>query len=71
MMIHVRGGDPMTVAPQVRQIAAAIDPSLRLVQNQRVNELNDGMLWVIRLWRGITVAMSSVALLLSLAASTR
>ena len=67
MMIHVRGGDPMTVAPQVRQIAAAVDPSLRLVQIQRVNELNDGMLWVIRLWMSITVVMSSVALLLSLA----
>lgn len=67
MMVHVRGGDPMTVAPQVRQIAAAIDPALRLVQIQRVNELNDGMLWVIRLWMNITIVMSSVALLLSLA----
>ena len=67
MMIRVRGGDPLTVAPQVRQIAAAVDPSLRLVQIQRVNELNDGMLWVIRLWRSITVVMSSVALILSLA----
>jgi putative ABC transport system permease protein len=67
MMIRVRGGDPMTVAPQVRQIAAAVDPSLRLVQIQRVNEVNDGMLFVIRLWMSITVVMSSVALLLSLA----
>ena len=67
MMIRVRGGDPMTVAPQVREIAAAVDPSLRLVQVQRLNELNDGMLWVIRLWMSITAVMSSVALLLSLA----
>ena len=67
MMIRVRGGNPMTVAPQVRGIAAAVDPSLRLVQVQRFNELNDGMLWVIRLWRSVTVTMSSVALLLSLA----
>jgi putative ABC transport system permease protein len=67
MMVHVRGGDPMTLAPQVRQIAAAVDPSLRLVQVQRVNELNSGMLWVIRLWMNITAVMSSVALLLSLA----
>ena len=67
MMIRVRGGDPMTVAPRVREIAAAVDPSLRLVQIQRVNELADGMLWVIRLWMSITVVMSSVALLLSLA----
>ena len=67
MMIRVRGGDPMTVAPQVRQIAAAVDPSLRLVQIQRLNEVNDGMLWVIRLWMTLTAVMSSVALLLSLA----
>ena len=52
---------------QVREIAAAVDPSLRLVQIQRANELADGMVWVIRLWMGITVVMSSVALLLSLA----
>jgi putative ABC transport system permease protein len=67
MMIRVRGGDPMTLAPQVRQIAAAVDPSLRLVKVQRLNELNDGMLWVIRLWMTVTAVMSSVALLLSLA----
>lgn len=67
MMIRVRGGDPMTLAPQVRQIAAAVDPSLRLVQIRRLNEVNDGMLWVIRLWMTVTAVMSSVALLLSLA----
>jgi predicted permease len=67
MMIRVRGGDPITLAPQVRHIAAAVDPSLRLVQIQRLNEVNDGMLWVIRLWMTITAVMASVALLLSLA----
>jgi predicted permease len=67
MMVRVRGGDPITVAPQVREIAATVDPSLRLVQIQRVNQVNNGMLWVIRLWLRVTVVMSSVALLLSLA----
>lgn len=67
MLIRVRGGDPMTIAPQVREIAAAVDPSLRLVQMQRVNEIADGMVWIIRLWMTITAVMSSVALLLSLA----
>ncbi len=67
MMIRVRGGDPMTLAPQVRQIAAAVDPSLRLVEIQRLNEVNNGMLWVIRLWMTVTAVMSSIALLLSLA----
>ena len=67
MLIHVRGGDPITLAPQVQQIAAAVDPSLRLVKIQRLNEVNEGMLWVIRLWMSVTGVMSSVALLLSLA----
>lgn len=29
MMVHVRGGDPMTLAPQVRDAAMAVDPSVR------------------------------------------
>ena len=67
MMIHFRGGDPMTVAPSVREIATAVDPSLRLVAIQRVNEINSGMAWVLWMWLRITIMMSSMALLLSLA----
>jgi predicted permease len=67
MLVHVRGGDPMTLAPQVRDAAAAVDPSLRLVKVQRANEANDDDLWVMRLWLRITVLLSSVALVLSLA----
>jgi putative ABC transport system permease protein len=67
MMVHVRGGDPITLAPQVRNIAAAVDPSLRLVNVQRANEANNDILWVMTLWRRITIVLSSVALVLSLA----
>lgn len=67
MMVHVPGGDPMTIAPQVREAVAAVDPSLRLVKLQRVNEVNNDVLWVTNLWVRITVVLSSVALLLSLA----
>ena len=67
MMVHVPGGDPMTIAPQVRQAVAAVDPSLRLVNLQRVNEANNDVLWVTNLWVRVTVVLSSVALLLSLA----
>jgi predicted lysophospholipase L1 biosynthesis ABC-type transport system permease subunit len=67
MMVHVRGGDPMTIVPQVRDSAAAVDPSLRLVNVQRANEANDDILWVMSLWLRITIVLSSVALLLSLA----
>jgi len=67
MMVHVRGGDPMTLAPQVRDAAMAVDPSLRLVGVQRANEANNDVLWVMRLWLRITVVLSAVALALSLA----
>jgi putative ABC transport system permease protein len=67
MMVHARGGDPMTLAPQVRDAAAAVDPSLRLVAVQRGNEVNNDILWVMGLWLRITVVLSSVALVLSLA----
>ena len=67
MMVHVRGGDPMTLAPQVRDAATAVDPSLRLVAVQRVNEANNDVLWVMGLWLRITVVLSGVALVLSLA----
>lgn len=67
MMVHVRSGDPMTLAPQVRNLAAAIDPALRIVGFQRVNEANADVLWLVRLWLRITVVVSTVALVLSLA----
>jgi hypothetical protein len=67
MMVHVRGGDPMTLAPRVRDVAMAVDPSLRLVNVQRANEANNDILWVMGLWLRITVVLSSIALVLSLA----
>ena len=67
MMVHVRGGDPMALAPQVRDAAMAVDSSLRLVNLQRANEANNDVLWVMTLWLRITVVLSAVALVLSLA----
>jgi putative ABC transport system permease protein len=67
MMVRVRGGDPMTLAPQVRDAAMAVDPSLRLVNLQRANEANNDVLWVMGLWLRITVVLSGVAIVLSLA----
>ena len=67
MLVHVRGGDPMTLAPKVRDVAMAVDPSLRLVDMQRVTEANNDVLWVMGLWLRITVVLSTVALVLSLA----
>lgn len=67
MMVHARGVDPMTVAPQVRDAAMAVDPSLRLVNLQRASEANNDVLWVLGLWLRLTAALSGVALVLSLA----
>ena len=66
MLVHARG-EPMALSPQVREIAAAVDPTLRLSNFQRADEvLNDG-LWVIGLWLRVSIVMTAVALLLSLA----
>ena len=66
MMVHVRG-DPMLLGPQLREIAAAVDPTLRLSELQRVDEVTNDILWIVRLWLRITILMTAIALLLSLA----
>jgi ABC-type antimicrobial peptide transport system permease subunit len=45
----------------------ALDPSLRLVGLKRLNEANNDIRWVMGLWLRMTVVLSSVALVLSLA----
>jgi putative ABC transport system permease protein len=67
MLVHVRGGDPMTVMPQMRDIAMAIDPALRFASVVRVNEANNASRYLMALWVQVTVVLSSVALILSLA----
>jgi predicted permease len=66
MLVHARG-EPMALSPQVREIAAAVDPTLRLADFQRVDEVLKGPLWVIGLWLRVSIVMTAVALLLSLA----
>jgi hypothetical protein len=67
MLVHVRGGDPMALAPKLRDVAMVVDPSLRLLAPQRANEVNNDQLFIMGLWQRITVVLSSVALVLSLA----
>ena len=67
LMVHVRAGDPMAFAPQVRNLVQAVAPSLRLVDFQRANEVNDVMVAVIKLWLRVTFIMTGVALVVSLA----
>jgi hypothetical protein len=67
MMVHVRGGDPMTLAPQLRDLASAVDPAMRLVTLQRGNDVNHDVVWTSRFWIRVTTVVSGVALVLSLA----
>ncbi len=64
MMVHVRG-DPMTLAPQLREIAAAVDPTLGLSELQGADDLLNGGLTGLQL--RVTLLMSAIALMLSLA----
>jgi ABC-type antimicrobial peptide transport system permease subunit len=66
MMVHVRG-DPMSLVPQVRALATTVDPTLRLTEFQRVDQVTNVVLWIIRLWLRMTVLLTAIALLLSLA----
>lgn len=65
MLVHVRG-DPLSLAPRVREIATALDPMLRLSSLHRADEVTNDVLWVLRLWVRIAVALTAIALLLSL-----
>jgi putative ABC transport system permease protein len=66
MMIHTRG-DPMALVPRIRTIAGTLDPTLRLSEFQRVDQVTSPLLWILGLWLRTTLLMSGVALLLSLA----
>jgi cell division protein FtsX len=65
MMVHLRG-DPLTFAPELREIATAVDPTLRLSEVQRVDQVTDVLIWIVRLWVRVTLAMTAIALVLAL-----
>ncbi|HEY8556515.1 MAG TPA: FtsX-like permease family protein, partial [Actinomycetes bacterium] len=66
MVVH-SVGDPMGLAPRIREIAAAVDPNLRLSELQRLDRVTDSLQWFLRLWLRITGLLTAIALLLSLA----
>ena len=66
MIVHGRG-DPLTVAPRIREVATSVDPSLRIESMTRIDEAMIPLLWFLRLWMNMTMGLTAVALLLSLA----
>lgn len=66
MVVHA-AQDPMALIPRVREITAAIDPTLRLSDFHRLDQVADSMLWIIRMWLRVSVLLTAIAVLLSLA----
>ena len=67
LSIVVRGrGDPLAISPRVRDLAAAVDPALRIEQITRLDQLKTPLLWFLGLWQKVIMGMTAVTLLLSL-----
>ena len=66
LIVHGRG-DPLSLAPRVRELAAAVDGALRVEQVTRLDHVTTPVIWLNRLWMRIIIGLTAVALLLSLA----
>ena len=67
MNMIVRGrSDPLAIGPRVRDLAAAVDPALRIEQITRLDQLKTPLLWFLGLWQKVVMGMTAVTLLLSL-----
>jgi putative ABC transport system permease protein len=67
LSLMVRGRiDPLNVVPRIRELATAVDPSLRIEQMTRLDRVVDDKLWFYGLWLRVTMSLTGVALLLSL-----
>ena len=67
VMVHTRSADPAAFGPKLREIATAVDPTVRLSEIVPANQVNNDLVWVMGLWLRITGVVSAVALTLSLA----
>jgi predicted permease len=65
LVLHAHG-DPLALAGRVREIAAEVEPTLRLSDLQRLDEVKKGMVWIVGMWLRVTVVLTAIALLLSL-----
>lgn len=66
MLIHA-SGDLLSMAPRLRAIAESVDPALRLNKAARMDMIGDDLVWFMKLWRQITMVLTAIAVLLSLA----
>jgi putative ABC transport system permease protein len=64
----VRGsGDPLMAAPRIRELATSVDPTLRIDEMKRFDQVTTSEVWFVALWVRIMMGLTAVALLLSLA----
>lgn len=66
MMIHATG-DPLALTPRLRAIAESVDPNIRLNEITRMDMMADPLVWFMTLWKRITMSLTGIAVLLSLA----
>jgi putative ABC transport system permease protein len=66
LAVRVRG-DAQTFTPRLREIAAAVDPSLRVYEPMRMSALNDDAIRLLGFWFRMILLVSAVGLVLSLA----
>ena len=66
MLIHA-SGDPLAFTPRLRAIAESVDPNLRLNEITRMDKAADPLVWFLGVWRQITMILTGIAVLLSLA----
>ena len=65
MIVHTRG-DPMSLAPRIRELASTVDASLQVVKVTRLDQVAAPLLWLQGVWTRIIAGLTGVALLLSL-----
>jgi ABC-type lipoprotein release transport system permease subunit len=65
ILVHLRT-DPVAFGPELRAIATAVDPTLRLSDVQRMDDATTSLLWILRLFMRVTMVITAVALVLSL-----
>jgi putative ABC transport system permease protein len=66
MVVHAKG-DPLLLGSRVRALATSADANLRVSTLLRVDQVTDTIQWVQVLWLRISLVLTAIALLLSLA----
>jgi hypothetical protein len=66
MLVHTRG-DPLSIVPRLRELATTVDPTLQIGSLNRMDRVVNPQVWFLRLWMRVTILLTAIALLLSLA----